>query len=155
MVISGVETRMTERCEMHSRKSNVHAKFLNNKEKELGEGILERSPKQKDIIWRGALVAAGNSRWQEDRMGRPTGGVHSSLNAKWGSWSHTGHTEGSFIVSRRERHDRTCILTRLLKEVWEVSWRGLRLSAKRPVKDTVLGIQKRKCVDKMRYGACG
>lgn len=49
MVISGVETRMRARCEMHSRKSNVHAKFLNNKEKELGEGILERSPKQKDI----------------------------------------------------------------------------------------------------------
>lgn len=46
MVISGVEAQMRARCEIHSRKGNVHAKFLNNKEKELGKGILERSPKQ-------------------------------------------------------------------------------------------------------------
>lgn len=48
MVISGVEAQMRARCEMHSRKGNVHVEFLNNKEKELGEGILEREVQSKE-----------------------------------------------------------------------------------------------------------
>ena len=47
MVLSGVVAQMRMRCEMHSRKDISKLSFLNNKEKELGQGIPERGVQSK------------------------------------------------------------------------------------------------------------